>query len=50
MAVERSDLGKLYPLDTLRPETREQLASEAAVTEYLQNEILFRAGVLDSDT
>lgn len=50
MAVESSELAKLYPLDTLRPETRDQLAGEAAVTEYLQNEILFRAGDLDSDT
>lgn len=50
MGVESSELAKLYPLDTLRPETQEQLAGEAAVTEYLQHEILFRAGDLDGDT
>jgi len=50
MTIEAADLAKLYPLDSLRPETREQLTGEAAVTEYLRDEVLFRAGDLDSDT
>ena len=43
-------LNHLYPLDTLRPETREQLASEAAFSDYGRSEVLFRAGDLDDDT
>lgn len=50
MAVDSSELARLYPLDSLRPETREQLASEAVVAEYEQGEELFRTGDLDSDT
>ncbi|MCK7592326.1 cyclic nucleotide-binding domain-containing protein [Pseudomarimonas salicorniae] len=50
MTIEASDLAKLYPLDSLRPETREQLAGEAAVNEYLKGEELFRAGDVDGDT
>src|SRR5690606_34338720 len=44
------DLADLYPLDSLRPETLAQLASEAALAEYARGETLFRAGDLDSDT
>lgn len=43
-------LNHLYPLDTLRPETREQLASEAAFSDYVRGEVLFRTGDLDDDT
>lgn len=43
-------LNHLYPLDTLRPETREQLASEAAFSDYTRGEVLFRNGDLDDDT
>lgn len=50
MNVDSADIAKLYPLDSLRAETREQLAGEAAVTEYLKGEVLFRAGDLDGDT
>ena len=50
ITIEANDLAKLYPLDSLRPETREQLAGEAAATEYLKGEELFRAGDLEGDT
>src|SRR5690606_33255052 len=50
MGVEQKDLADLYPLDSLRPETLAQLASEAALAEYARGETLFRAGDLDSDT
>lgn len=43
-------LNHLYPLDTLRPETREQLASEAAYSDYARGEVLFRSGDVDDDT
>ncbi len=50
MSFESSDLARLYPLDSLREETREQLASEAASIEFTKGEVLFRAGDLDGDT
>jgi CRP-like cAMP-binding protein len=50
MSVDSSDLAKLYPLETLRQETRDQLASEAAEGEYVQGEVLFRYGDIDADT
>jgi CRP-like cAMP-binding protein len=50
MSVESNQLAHLYPLDSLRAETREQLAADAAVAEYRRGEELFRAGDLDSDT
>ena len=31
MSVDSNELARLYPLDSLRPETREQLANDAAV-------------------
>ena len=50
MSVDSSDLAKLYPLETLRQETRDQLASEASSGDYAQGEVLFRNGDLDDDT
>jgi CRP-like cAMP-binding protein len=50
MAIAVAELSKLFPLDALRPETREQLAREAAVTEYRRGEAVFRAGDIDEDT
>jgi CRP-like cAMP-binding protein len=50
MGVETSELGRLYPLDSLRPDTIGQLANDSAVAEYRRGEVLFRAGELDSDT
>ncbi|MCX7564530.1 cyclic nucleotide-binding domain-containing protein [Xanthomonadaceae bacterium XH05] len=49
-AATADALNPLYPLDTLRPETREQLASEAAFSDYTRGEVLFRAGDIDDDT
>ncbi|HET6603450.1 MAG TPA: cyclic nucleotide-binding domain-containing protein [Xanthomonadaceae bacterium] len=50
MGIESGDLAELYPLDSLREETRAELASEAAGAEYARGEVLFRAGDFDSDT
>ena len=50
MGVEQKELAKLYPLDSLRPETLAQLAGEASEAQYGKGETLFRAGDLDSDT
>ena len=50
MPVAATDLAKLFPLDALRPETREQLGAEASITEYRRNETIFNAGDLDDDT
>jgi CRP-like cAMP-binding protein len=50
MPVAATELAKLFPLDALRPETREQLGLEASVTEYRRNETIFNAGDLDEDT
>ena len=33
MSVDSNELAQLYPLDSLRPETREQLGNDAAVAE-----------------
>lgn len=50
MSVDSSDLARLYPLETMRPETRDQLASEASENDYARGEVLFRNGDVDSDT
>ncbi|HET9047750.1 MAG TPA: cyclic nucleotide-binding domain-containing protein [Chiayiivirga sp.] len=51
MSANPSDaLSQLYPIDTLRQETREQLASEAAYADYSRGEVLFRTGDIDDDT
>ena len=50
MPVAAAELAKLFPLDALRPETREQLGAEASITEYRRNETIFNAGDLDEDT
>ncbi|KFN43212.1 cyclic nucleotide-binding domain-containing protein [Arenimonas oryziterrae] len=50
MPVPVAELAKLFPLDALRPETREQLAREATVSEYARNEAVFRVGDMDEDT
>jgi len=46
MPVAAAELAKLFPLDALRPETREQLGLEASITEYRRNEAIFNAGDL----
>jgi len=43
-------LARLYPLDSLRTETRDQLAGETAFSDYARGEVLFRAGDMDEDT
>ena len=50
MPVAESEIAKLFPLDALRPETREQLAAEAALSQYRRGETVFQAGDLDEDT
>ena len=50
MSVDSADLAKLYPLETLRQETRDQLASEAASVEYTHGEVLFHNGDIDTFT
>jgi len=50
MPVPVSELSKLFPLDALRPESREQLASEATVDDYVRKDVVFRAGDMDDHT
>lgn len=50
MSVDSSELARLYPLETLRQETRDQLASEASCTQYAKGEVLFRTNDVDTDT
>lgn len=51
MDARTSDaLNQLYPIDTLRPETRDQLANDAAYADYTRGEVLFRTGDIDDDT
>ena len=50
MPVPATELARLFQLDTLRPETREQLAREALVSDYQRGENVFEAGDLDDDT
>jgi len=50
MPVPVAELAKLFPLDSLRPETREQLAAVATAILYQRKEVLFRAGDIDEDT
>ncbi len=50
MPVPADQLARLFPLESLRQETREQLAREAMVSEYQRGENVFEAGDLDDDT
>ncbi|UXI69164.1 cyclic nucleotide-binding domain-containing protein [Tahibacter amnicola] len=50
MSVNTTDLAKLYPLDSLRPENLEQLAREAASEEFGKGAVLFTAGETDEQT
>jgi CRP-like cAMP-binding protein len=50
MPVPATELARLFQLDTLRPETRDQLAREAMVSDYQRGENVFEAGDLDDDT
>ena len=44
MPLASTELAKLFPLESLRPETREQLGLEATVSDYGRGETIFRAG------
>ena len=50
MPVPADSLARLFPLESLRQETREQLAREAMVSDYQRGENVFEAGDLDDDT
>jgi len=50
MPVPAEHLARLFPLESLRQETRDQLAREALVSDYARGENVFEAGDLDDDT
>jgi CRP-like cAMP-binding protein len=50
MPLSAKELEKLFPLESLRPETREQLGLETSVSEYTRGEVVFKAGDIDEDT
>jgi len=50
MPLASTELAKLFPLESLRPETREQLGLEATVSDYGRGETIFLAGDIDEDT
>src|SRR5438552_380000 len=50
MSANVTDLAKLYPLDSLRPENLEQVAKEAEVEEVGKKTVLFKAGDTDEYT
>ena len=50
MPVPADHLARLFPLESLRQETRDQLAREASVSDYGRNENVFESGDLDEDT
>ena len=50
MPVPATELARLFPLDSLRQETRDQLARDGVVSEYQRGENVFEAGDLDEDT
>ena len=50
MPANASDLSKLYPLDSLRPENLEQLAREAQIEDVGRGTVLFSAGDIDDHT
>ena len=50
MPVPAEHLARLFPLESLRQETRDQLAREALVSDYSRGENVFEAGDIDDDT
>lgn len=50
MAVDPGELGRFYPLDTLRPEHLAQLAKDATLEEHGRGIVLFAVGDVDTDT
>jgi CRP-like cAMP-binding protein len=50
MPVSSQDLAALFPLEALRPETRQYLAREAVDLRMARGEAVFHAGDIDEDT
>lgn len=50
MPMSASDLAKLFPLESLRNETREQLGRDAVVSQCSRHDYVFEAGSVDEDT
>jgi CRP-like cAMP-binding protein len=50
MPVASQELAQLFPLDALRPESRQYLAREALEHALAQGDTVFRAGDLDEET
>ncbi len=50
MPMSASDLAKLFPLESLRNETREQLGRDAVISQYNRHDYVFEAGSVDDDT
>jgi CRP-like cAMP-binding protein len=50
MPLSAKELEKLFPLESLRVETREQLGLETSVNEYARGDVVFKAGDIDEDT
>jgi CRP-like cAMP-binding protein len=50
MPVSAADLAKLFPLQSLRVETREQIGRDALLKQYARHEVVFDAGSLDEET
>ncbi len=50
MSIPAHDLANFYPLDKLRPESLEQLAAEAEITEFGNGDTLFVEGDSDEHT
>ncbi len=50
MPMSASELAKLFPLESLRAETREQLGRDAVVSQYSRHDYVFEAGSVDEDT
>lgn len=50
MSVSGSELAKLFPLESLRAETREQLGRDAIISTYSRHDYVFEAGSEDDDT
>jgi rhodanese-related sulfurtransferase len=50
MTVSSQDLALLFPLDALRPESRQYLAREAVAHTAARRDVVFEAGDIDEDT
>lgn len=50
MTVSSNEIARLFPLEGLRPETRQQLARESVGITHRKGDTVFRAGDVDEDT